>query len=120
MPIHQGKKIKKAVDESKLRVMDIAAKAGIPISSLYDIFKKEDIPRKKLKKLCEVLELSLDEMYFESQEISEPFQKVINPELLRLTAENELLKKRIEDLERIINLINESKANNQGNVQHGG
>jgi DNA-binding Xre family transcriptional regulator len=121
MPIHQGKKLKKAVDDSKLRVKDIAEKAQIPISSLYDIFKKEDVPRKKLEKLCEVLEVNLDEMYFESQELSDPnaLYEELQNEIRQLKAENLLHKQRTADLEQIIRLMNERSNAEKGNAQQG-
>ncbi len=107
---HQGKIIKTAVDASKLRVHDIARMAEIPVSSLYDIFKKEDIPRKKLEKLCEVLGLNFEETYFGSQTMLDPQHGyVLKADFEKLEKENDLLHKRIADLERIISLMDKDK-----------
>lgn len=119
MPLnhHQGKIIKAAVDASKLRVHDIASLAGIPVSSLYDIFKKEDIPRKKLEKLCEVLGLDFEETYFGTQITLDPEQQyVLKADFEALQKENEWLNKRISDLERIISLMETSQKPEQPTI----
>jgi hypothetical protein len=109
-PIHQGKMLKAAVDNSKQRVLDIAGAAGIPVSSLYDLFKKEDVPRLKLKKLCDALDLVLSDFYYPTRKVSEGYMGLDKQsDLDRLVAENELLRKRIEDLEKIISLIDPAK-----------
>jgi DNA-binding Xre family transcriptional regulator len=111
---HQGKIIKTAVDASKLRVNDIARMAKIPVSSLYDIFKKEDIPRKKLERLCEVLELNFEETYFGSQTMLDPeLVYVLKADMDKVVFENDFLKKRVTDLERIISLMDGSKNTDQ-------
>jgi DNA-binding Xre family transcriptional regulator len=116
MPIHhhQGKTIKAAVDASKLRVNDIARMAKIPVSSLYDIFKKEDIPRKKLERLCEALELNFEETYFGPQTILDPQQTyVLKADMDKVVFENDFLKQRVADLEKIISLIDRNKNADQ-------
>jgi hypothetical protein len=116
MPIHhhQGKIIKAAVDASKSRVHDIARMAKVPVSSLYDIFRKEDIPRKKLERLCEVLELNFEETYFGPQTILDPqLVYVLKADFEALEKENDLLNKRIADLERIISLMDKNKNTEQ-------
>jgi hypothetical protein len=119
MPIHhhQGKIIKAAVDASKLRVHDIAQLAKIPVSSLYDIFKKEDIPRKKLERLCEVLELNFEETYFGTQTILDPEQEYVpKADMDKVVVENDYLKLRVADLERIISLMGRDKNTDQAAV----
>ncbi len=116
MPIHhhQGKIIKAAVDASKLRVHDIARLAEIPVSSLYDIFRKEDIPRKKLERLCEVLNLNFEETYFGTQTMLDPdLVYVPKADMDKVVFQNDFLKQRVADLERIISLMDGSKNTEQ-------
>jgi predicted transcriptional regulator len=112
MPIHQGRMLKDAVDRSKLRIQDISKLSGIPVSSLYDIFKKEDVPRKKLYKLCEILELDSDDFYFAPNNADEGKMPIITPEAHeKIIGENEQLKGRIVELERIIASLTASVEN---------
>lgn len=110
MPIHQGEMLKKAVDASKLKIKEISQKSGVPVSSLYDLFKKVDVPRRKLEKLCTILGIEVDPFYWPLAQINDGDgqPKIFSPaEIERLLAENELLRKRIADMETIINLMNE-------------
>jgi hypothetical protein len=111
-PIHQGRKLKEAVDRSKLRIQDISKLSEIPISSLYDIFKKEDVPRKKLYKLCEILELDSDDFYFPTQTMEDGQPPYVTPEAHdKVIAENDHLKGRIVELEKIIASLTASVEN---------
>ncbi len=111
-PIHQGRKLKDAVDRSKLRIQDISKLSEIPVSSLYDIFKKEDVPRKKLYRLCEILELDSDEFYFAPQNAEDGHLPIITPEAHeKIISENDHLKGRIVELERIIASLTASVEN---------
>lgn len=111
-PIHQGRKLKEAVDRSKLRIQDISKLSEIPVSSLYDIFKKEDVPRKKLYRLCEILELDSDEFYFPAQSMEDGSVSYITPDAHdKVLSENEHLKGRIIELERIIASLTASVEN---------
>ncbi len=108
MPIHQGKKLKAAVDASKLKVKEISEKSGIAVSSMYDIFRKEDVPRRKLQKLCEALGIDFDEFYWPIALVDDDGKGYTNlaTENERLRGETDYQKQRISDMEKIIMLLN--------------
>ncbi len=123
MHIHQGKLLKEKVDNGKYKVLDLAHIANIPISTLYDLYKKEYLPMKKLESLCIILEADIREFY--PQMAVAPVRKkgknlVGDPqgdysfkkEVDRLTKENKLLASQIESMKKVIELQNE-KLNKQ-------
>jgi predicted RNase H-like nuclease (RuvC/YqgF family) len=124
MHIHQGKLLKEKVDNGKYKVLDLAQIANIPISSLYDLYKKEFLPMKKLEVLCEILGADIREFFPNmSQSNSSSGRKKgrnlagegetdygYRKEVERLTKENQLLTEQVESMKQIIELLNEKVA----------
>ncbi len=117
MHIHQGKLLKEKVDNGKYKVLDLARIARIPISSLYDLYKKEYLPMRKLESLCKILEVDIREFYPQMVTVSRKKTKNVvtdsqadygyKKEMERLTKENKLLTEQVESMKKIIELQNE-------------
>ena len=89
--IHQGQKLKQLVENNKLKQSEILNLTGFAKSSLYEIYKKEDVPRATLEKLCNVLNEDIRQFF---------------PELVRIGGDPgedyEYLKQRVKSLEQIV------------------
>jgi len=57
MAIHQGEILKRLIDNQSVPNEEIAKLADIAISSLYNYYNLEEIPSRKLKMICEVLQV---------------------------------------------------------------
>lgn len=88
---HQGNRLRWLIENSIVKIADISEKSNIPVSSLYDLYKKEDIPRAKLEALCKVMEWDIKQFY------PELFTGVEEP-----AASYEILKERAKSLEQMI------------------
>ncbi len=116
MQIHQGELLKEKVAQSKLKVHEIAAQAKLPTSSLYDLYKRIDVPRSKLQAICDVLHINIREFYLDltennnsltSEDQAEYYTRA-QVEMLR--RECGFLKEQVKHLNTIIALLNEKLA----------
>jgi len=108
---HQGVKLKKIVEKSGTTIKELLKKSGISRGTLYNFFEYEDIPRKKLSPLLEVLEVDPDVFYgfrkaddIESVSAEKDIDK-LKLEVDSLKRERELLQQLLQDKEDIILLL---------------
>lgn len=53
MSLHQGNRLKSILERKGENLVQLAANLGVSRSTLYNYFEQEEIPRKKLLKICE-------------------------------------------------------------------
>jgi len=103
---HSGSKLKKLIEKSGLTIKEILDKSGISRGTLYNFFDYEDIPRKKLLPLLEVLQVDADEFYFVKNYANDDGNTYgLKAENEALRRELELLKQQLEAKEEIIQLL---------------
>lgn len=103
---HNGFRLKNKIEKSHLKLKIISEKSGIPLSSIYDMYKKPELLRSKIKPILDVIEVDIDQFYQTKQDapkqLEESGLKVENEALKREIA---LLKQNLEVKEEIIQLL---------------
>ena len=104
MPFHQGLRLKKYIEESGKTLKQISEKSKIPISSIHDLYKKdEDKTTKSIKKVL----LSIEIPYDDFMEIkSSEFVKQLNSERDEWRDKYYALLERFSDLQDSSNILN--------------
>jgi hypothetical protein len=110
MQFHQGSKLKKIIDNSDLTIAQIVELSKVSKGTLYNFFDYEEITRKKIAPILEVLGVDINDFYLSPSVVNEGNTaygyKAMYEALLR---ENELLKKQLADKEEIISLLKSKK-----------
>jgi FtsZ-binding cell division protein ZapB len=112
MPFHQGSRIKNLIEKSQYKISDIIKKSGIAHSSIFDLFKKEEIVRSKLLPILDILKITYEEFMgtSTSTEIED-----LKKENATLKNENiQLLKDKIDLMQRIEQLQKSFKKRSVG------
>ncbi len=96
MAFHQGLRLKKFIEKSDYKILDVVKKTGIANSSLFDIFKKEELSRSKILPILNLIGMTYEDF----------IGNATSTELADLKKENELLKnENIQLLKDKINLL---------------
>lgn len=110
MQFHQGSKLKKIIDNSELTIAQIVEQSKVSKGTLYNFFEYEEITRKKIAPILEVLGVDINSFYLSPSIANDApaayGYKAMYESLLR---ENELLKKQLADKEEIIALLKSKK-----------
>lgn len=102
---HQGLRLQNKIQKSPLKLKVISEKSGVPVSSVYDLYKKPELLRSKIKPILDVLEIDADTFYgFKTDE-----SKDLLMEIERLKAEVLTLRRELELKEEIIQLLKKRK-----------
>jgi hypothetical protein len=127
MQIHQGKLLKEKIARSRMKVQDVARDAKLAPSSLYDMYKKSDVPRTKLKTICGIIHADIRDFYVDlfttqgdpaavaNQLGEEPAEYSISPDIDLLRQKCIFLEEQVKHLNTIIDLLNEKLAVLQSN-----
>ena len=104
MQFHHGSRLKKIVDNHKLTTQEISKKSGIASSSLYDMFKKEELLRKTVEPVLKVLEVAESDFFNSNSRVDDP-QAVygMQLELEAMKRENQLLRDQVAQLTKLLN-----------------
>jgi hypothetical protein len=109
MQFHQGLRLKNFIENSKFKVKDISEKSGVALSSLYDLYKKNEILKSRLEPILNAIEVDLDTFYGVKSDLKE--SKSVTESLKR---EIELLKQQLQAKDEIIDLLkNKTKTTKQ-------
>lgn len=104
---HHGLRLKRLIENSGKSISAIATKSGVVRASIYNYFTYEDLPRKKIKPLLEVLKIDVDNFYNEKK-----FESIVN--------EREHpygLHEKVKDLEDQIVMLREQLADKNEIIQ---
>lgn len=101
--IHQGSRLKKIVEKSHFTVDELATKAGIHRTTLYNYYDREEIPRAKLTTLAEIMGVKIDDFY------SKDNMSEVEVQNEQLKKEIDYLKQQLVDKEEIIKLLKAKK-----------
>ncbi len=116
MQINQGDLLRTKIAQSRMKVQDVAKQAKLPPSSLYDMYKRTDVPRSKLQAVCDVLGISIREFYMDMEtdpeQLTNEGQAEYFPtaQIEMLRRECGFLKEQVKHLNTIIALLNEKLA----------
>ena len=102
---HQGSRLQNFIEKSPVTIVEILKQTGIAKSSLYDLFKKEELLQSKILPILELINIDADQFYgkLELNDGETPYGLKVENELLK--TEIELLKKQLADKEEIIELL---------------
>ena len=104
---HQGNRLKYFIEHSHLKLKEISEKSKIPLSSFYDLYKKDEILGSKLKAILDVL--GVDEKIFFDRNYTEVADPVapygLDTEINTLKRENELLRLTVETQKELIAIL---------------
>lgn len=89
MSVHHGNRLKYLIEKNKLNVVQIAANLNVARGTLYNYFAQEEIPRKKLLKVCEAAGIDISE-FDHDLEMNDP------------ATDYRVLQERVKSLERMI------------------
>src|SRR5436853_4300136 len=103
MFFHHGSRLKKLIDKSPMQVSEISKKSGVALSSLYDIYKKEELTRSKIGPILKVLNIEPEDFFNGKTSLEEP-QPAYYAEIEALKRENQLLREQVAQLKEIIEL----------------
>lgn len=76
------------MEKQKLTISTMAKKLGLSLNATYNFLKKPDIQIDRLAKISEILQVNFFSMLANDLNIENP----INPQIKKLTTENEILK----------------------------
>lgn len=96
MRFHHGSRLKNLVSKTPKKLKDISQLSGVPLSSLHDMFKKEEILPKKIEPVLKVLEVSFED-FMQSKSGGE--LKEIKKQLEDCQAENLKLSKQLIEVQ---------------------
>ena len=103
MQFHQGSRLKKIIEKSGLTVKEIIDKSGVNRATLYNFFNYDEIQRKKLLPVLEVLNMSYDN--FLSDQPNGNSNDNLKNQIESLKMEVELLREQLAAKDEIINLL---------------
>lgn len=63
MQEHHGLKLKERVKRSSLMISEIVERSGVPVSSLYDMYKRPELLRSKVAPILKVLKIHPDDFF---------------------------------------------------------
>lgn len=89
MSVHHGHRLKYLIEKNKGNIVQIAEKLNVARGTLYNYFEQEEIPKKKLLKVCEAAGIDINEL-LDNQEMQEP------------AADYRVLQERVRSLEQMI------------------
>ncbi|MEJ2884588.1 hypothetical protein [Pedobacter sp. GR22-6] len=95
MAIHIGKIIQNLVDKSDFSTQEVASYMSMTTSNLFNIYNREAIDVFKLAKFSELFNTDLFEYYLPKDKLD----KIRGEEVVKLTAELDLLKAKLANLE---------------------
>lgn len=87
--MHEGNRLEHLLSKSSKSLIDIAKQADVARQTLYNYFKLEDIPRKKLLTILDIAGIDKED-FFGSEEINDP------------AAEYKSMKERVKTLEEMV------------------
>jgi len=113
MPLHQGEILKRLVDNQSKPNEEVASLSGIAISSLYNYYNMEEIPSRKLRTICTVLNVDYVKTFInppkkEGTAILNDDGKNTGDEL-QMSQIIKLLKQQIEQQNEILKLLKKRK-----------
>jgi Cro/C1-type HTH DNA-binding domain len=127
MQIHQGKLLKEKIARSRMKVQDVARDAKLAPSSLYDMYKKSDVPRTKLKTICSIIHADIRDFYVDLFTIpgeqaaeanlfsEEQAEYSTSPDIELLRQRCIFLQQEVKHLNTIVDLLKEKLAVLQSN-----
>jgi transcriptional regulator with XRE-family HTH domain len=113
MPLHQGEILKRLVDNQSKPNEEVASLSGIAISSLYNYYNMEEIPSRKLRTICTVLNVDYVKTFInppkkEGTGILNDDGKNVENEM-QMSQIIKLLKQQIEQQNEILKLLKKKK-----------
>src|SRR4051812_18467684 len=109
MQSHHGSKLKKLIEKSGMTFVRVSEKSEVPLSSMYDMFKKEELTRKKIETILNALEISPDDFFIGNRGKEGEDLKVCMDKVQMLESQVEILRQTIEDKNQIIELLKKKK-----------
>lgn len=109
MQFHQGLRLQNLIEKSSYSITKITTKTGIAKSSLYDIFKRDELLPSKIRPILDLLNVSFFDFYgfttngFVVNEDQIPYG--LREQVALLKEQVESLKKQLADKEEIIELL---------------
>lgn len=89
MSVHHGHRLKSLIEKKKGNIAQIAVNLNVARGTLYNYFEQEEIPKKKLLKVCVAAGIDINEV-LDELEMQEP------------AADYMLLQERVRSLEQMI------------------
>ena len=113
MQLHQGSKLKKIIEKSDFLIKDISENTEVAVSSLYDMFAKQEILPSKIRPILKLLGVTFYEFYgfYEQNNLlkDDPAPYGYKEQCEALQRENDLLKTKLADKDEIIALLKSKK-----------